>query len=191
MASGHAQLSQAQREMLIDSFLPEYQTAERHTISINASAETVYSFVRSLDMSKSRLIRGFFRLRGLPSSALSLEGLQRMRFAILGEVPNQELLLGLVGRFWTLGGDLQRVDAVKFREFSREGYAKAAWNFSIEPRTEEVTHVATETRILCLDEASYRRFRLYWLLIGPFSAWIRREALRVIKREAEGKIYIR
>ena len=48
-----------------------------------------------------------------------------------------------------------------------------------------VTLLATETRVLCLDTASRRRFRLYWTLIGPFSGLIRKDILRSIKRQAE------
>jgi hypothetical protein len=47
------------------------------------------------------------------------------------------------------------------------------------------TRLATETRVLCLDDESRRRFRLYWLFIGPFSGLIRRKILRSIKHEAE------
>jgi hypothetical protein len=36
-----------------------------------------------------------------------------------------------------------------------------------------------------LDDESRRRFRLYWLFIGPFSGLIRRKILRSIKHEAE------
>ena len=107
------------------------------------------------------------------------------RFALLGERPNRELVLGLVGRFWATSGDLQRLDAGEFRDFGRPGYAKAAWNFSVEEQHDGTTLLTTETRVLCLDTASRRRFRLYWTLIGPFSGLIRKDILRSIKRQAE------
>jgi hypothetical protein len=40
-----------------------------------------------------------------------------------------------------------------------------------------------ETRVALTDEQSRRRFRRYWLLIGPFSALIRRLALRQVAAE--------
>jgi hypothetical protein len=171
--------------VLIDQVSPIYHVAERHTIQVHAPAERVYAAVRALDLGASPVIRTLFRLRGLPRSALTLDGLQRLRFAILGEDPGRELVLGLVGRFWTLSGDLQRIDADRFRSFNRTGYAKAAWNFSLTPGLDGTTEVATETRIFCMDETSRRWFLWYWRLIGPFSAWIRKETLRIIKRAAE------
>jgi hypothetical protein len=51
--------------------------------------------------------------------------------------------------------------------------------------------LATETRVLCLDDSSRRKFKLYWTLIAPFSGLIRNEALRVVKRAAETKFLAR
>jgi hypothetical protein len=44
------------------------------------------------------------------------------------------------------------------------------------------TSVTTETRVLAPDAGSRRAFRLYWLVVGPFSALIRRRWLRAIAR---------
>jgi hypothetical protein len=182
--------------MLIDDFLPGYHATERHEILIEAPPERVYAAVREMDLSGSRLIRGLFLLRGLPALltgrsregsplGVTLEGLLRSGFVLLGERPGEELLLGLVGRFWTVTGDLQRLDADGFRRFERHGFAKAAWNFHLAPAAEGKTRLSTETRVLCTDEESRRRFRRYWLLIRPFSGLIRRIMLREIRRSAE------
>jgi hypothetical protein len=171
--------------ILIDDFLPIYHVTEHHETDVRAPVKEVYTALRSFDLSDSTMIRWLFRLRGLPQYSLSLDGLLKMGFTVLGEIPQQELLLGMVGRFWTLSGDIQRVDADSFRKFGKKGYAKAAWNFTLSQENDGITLVATETRVYCLDNASRSRFRLYWLLIGPFSAWLRKETLRIIKRHAE------
>lgn len=183
--------------MLIDDFLPAYDVTERHTILVRAPGERVYAAVRELDLSGSRIIRALFLLRGLPvllthrrgrrppPLGLGLEGLLESGFVLLGERPGEELLLGLVGRFWSAGGGLQRVDVEGFRSFDRAGFAKAAWDFQLTPHGVGETRLSTETRVLCLDAASRRRFRLYWLLIRPFSGLIRRIILGQIKRRAE------
>jgi hypothetical protein len=171
--------------VLIDEFLPQFDFVEHHGISVNAPATSVYAAIRTLDLTNSMVIRGLFRLRGLPASSLSLEGLLRMGFILLGENPSQELLLGVVGKFWTRTADLQRLDPGDFREFDRTGYAKAAWNFAIAQPSQGMTRLTTETRIHCTDPKSRRRFRLYWSVIGPFSAWIRRETLRSFKVRLE------
>ena len=172
--------------MLIDEFLPTYDIAERHHVNMSVPVGEVYPAVRALDFRDSRITRWLFRVRGLPvPSSLTLDGLLSIGFILLGERPQQELLLGVVGRFWTLTGGIRRLDVAGFRDFRRQGFAKAAWNFSLFERGDGMTQLVTETRVHCLDDESRRRFRLYWLLIGPLSAFIRKEVLRGIKRKAE------
>ncbi len=170
--------------MLIDRFLPDYHFASHYAITIDAPVETTFARVRALDLRESRIIRVLIRLRGMPSDTLTREGLNRF-FVSLGEVPDRELVMGLAGRFWTPGGALVDLSAETFGEFQQPGYAKAAWNFSLEPAGDHRTRLATETRILCTDNRARRRFSLYWALIGPFSGWIRREALRTLRQQAE------
>lgn len=172
--------------MLIDEFLPAYDIAERHQILIDASLQDVYAAARILDLSHARLTRWLFRLRGIPATRkFTLENFQRMRFVLLGEHRDQEMVLGLVGQFWKPSGRLRRVDVEGFCNFREAGYAKAVWNFHLTQEGPHRVRLTTETRIHCLDEASRRSFRLYWHLIGRFSALIRREVLQSIKKEAE------
>lgn len=176
--------------VLIDDFLPDYDVRERHGIRVHAPIEKVYTTVRELDISQANLSMFLFRLRGLPAgraapSCFKLDDFLKMRFILLGERPDEELLLGLVGRFWTPSGELLRLDAEGFRDFKEPGYAKAAWNFTLAKQPHDEVMLATETRVYCLDETSRRRFRLYWLFIGAFSGLIRRELLRTVKRSAE------
>lgn len=176
--------------MLIDDFLPRYDVSEQHRIKVRASMGNVYAAARRLDISGARLSMLLFRLRGISGgvsapSRFTLDDFLKMRFILLGERPNEELLLGLVGRFWTPSGGLRRLNAEGFRAFNERGYAKAAWNFSLSQCPDGSVQLQTETRVYCLDETSRRRFRLYWLLVGPFSGLIRREVLQAIKRNAE------
>jgi hypothetical protein len=46
--------------------------------------------------------------------------------------------------------------------------------------------VTMETRVTCTDQDSRRRFRRYWLLVGPFSHLLRKTALRVYAKKLEG-----
>lgn len=72
----------------------------------------------------------------------------------------------------------------EFSSFSEPGFAKIAWNFTLQGTTP--VHLSTQTRVVCLDDSSRRRFKLYWNLIRPFSGFIRTEMLRLIRRCAEG-----
>ena len=173
--------------MLIDQVLPSYDEREYHQIEIRGDPTRVYQSVRALDFSDSFLIRTLFRLRGLPATSTSLDGLLRVGFLLVDEIPNEELVLGLVGKFWTLRAQLLKLDAVPYREFNQRGYAKLAWNFAIRESAPGLVMLSTETRIVCTDSRSKSRFKLYWSLIGPFSGLTRREMLRSVKRKIEAK----
>lgn len=174
--------------MLIDDFLPVYDFSERHETKIRASAERVYAAVSTAELTDSWIIWGLFALRGLGWSnrakKLTLREMTESGFAILGEKPDEEILLGLAGKFWTLSGNLQKIDAGNFKEFNEKGFAKAVWNFSLAEANGE-TVLKTETRISCLDEDSRQSFALYWTVVKPFSGLIRQEMLRIIKEKAE------
>jgi hypothetical protein len=176
---------------LIDDFLSSYDVCERHQIIVHAPLDKVYAAVRHLDISQARLSMFLFRLRGIPAglpapSCFTLKDFLKMGFILLDERPQEELLLGLVGRFWTPSGELLRLDSKGFRNFNEPGYAKAVWNFTLAAQPDASVLLETETRVYCPDKRSRMLFRLYWLLIGTFSGLIRREVLRSIKREAEG-----
>ncbi len=174
--------------MLIDEFLDVYDFSERHETKIRASRERVYEAVNEAELTDSWIIWGLFALRGLGWSnrakKLTLREMTGSGFAILGEKANEEILLGLAGKFWTLSGSLQKIDAGNFKEFGEKAFAKAVWNFSL-LETGGETRLKTETRIRCLDEDSRQSFALYWTVIKPFSGLIRAEMLRIIKEKAE------
>lgn len=171
--------------MLIDEFLPEFDVSERHELAVRAPADAVYRALCELDLGRSRRIRWLFALRGLRRRGLTLSGLTRLGFVRLGERPGEELLLGIVGRFWTPSGHLRRLDPEGFRAFAEPSYAKAVWNFSVVGESGGGAWLATETRVACLGPASRRRFRVYWAVVAVFSRWIRREALRLVREDAE------
>jgi hypothetical protein len=181
--------------MLIDDYLLKYDVAARYQSNVQAPVAHVYQIVRRMDMSESAFIRLLFRLREFPAISkprdshpglgLTLDELLRSGFILLAEDAPREILLGVVGKFWTSSGCIQRLDADGFRAFEERGFAKAVWNFSLSEREMGLTNLATETRVRCLDDESRRRFRLYWTLIGPFSGLIRKEALRIVRQQAE------
>lgn len=170
--------------MLIDEFLPTYDFAEYHDIEVEASAERAWRAAKELDLGSSVFARALFFARGLTLRTLTLDGLLDYGFVLLGERANDELLLGLVGRFWLPTGGIVRIGADQFRGFDKPGHAKVAWNFAVDAHMEK-SQVSTETRIACIDETARRSFGLYWIVVRPFSGIIRQEALRAIKRQAE------
>jgi len=171
--------------MLIDDFMPRFDFSETHDIRIRATAENVFRVVNEIDFCESWVVRWLLRLRGMPSEKMSLSELPKSNFEKLGESKNREFLIGLVGKFWTPWGNLQKIDSGNFREFNEKGFAKATWNFLVD-ETEGETRLTTQTRIKCTDAESRRSFGFYWTFIQPFSGLIRMEMLKLIKRKAEG-----
>ncbi|MDQ4141850.1 MAG: hypothetical protein M3142_15180, partial [Bacteroidota bacterium] len=83
---------------LIDYYLPEYDFNEVHTIIIIQPAEKVYPLIKTLDFSSEKIITALFKLRRLPVTDFTLEGLvKQMNFTWLAENENKELLIALWG----------------------------------------------------------------------------------------------
>ena len=119
---------------------------------------------------------------------MSLAGLEKMGFVMLEQRPPEALILGLIGKFWTVHGSLQKFKPEEFITKDWKGQALATWSFELEPVSKNQTRLTTETRVLCPDVRSKKRFKLYWTLIEPFSGWIRKEILLAIKRQVEHKL---
>jgi hypothetical protein len=169
---------------LIERHLPHFDVRERHALRIQAAPEAVLAAARSLNLGDSPLCRALFRLRGMPRRALGMEGMRSLGFVLLEEREGRGFVLGLIGRFWSPRGGLLRFEPPAFAAFARPGYARAAWSFEAE-EDGEGTLLTTETRVHCADPRGRRLFRLYWLVVRPFSGLIRREALRLVRRRAE------
>ncbi len=60
---------------------------------------------------------------------LTLSNLGKFKFEMLGETVNKELVIGLVGKFWTIAGGLQKIDAESFKEFNTAGLCKGSMEF--------------------------------------------------------------
>ena len=170
-----------------DDFLPAYDVVMRHAVSVPASAPAVWAALHRADFGGAWYVRALLMLRGLrrPTSVrLTLDRLVDGGFIPLGERAGREVALGLVGRFWTPSGGRVTVKPDAFRDFAEPGNAKVVWTFAVESLGMGTTRLVTETRVQCLDAASRRRFRLYWLVVRPFSGLIRHAMLGAVAREA-------
>jgi hypothetical protein len=168
-----------------DPFVPTPDVSSHHRIAVRAPPSSVYRAILQLDLRESFVIRHLFQLRGMPAWAATFDGIQRLGFILLFAEEDTQVVLGVAGRFWTPSGELQRLTPEAFRTFDREGFAKATWSFAIHENEGGSTELRTTTNVQCFGRSARRRFNLYWLLVGPFSSWTRREALKIIKRHAE------
>jgi hypothetical protein len=180
--------------MPLDLYLPRYDVREFHSLAIDAPPERVIAVGRELRGSDSPLFVLLMGLRSFPSllrgrrisySRPLVGEFERAGFLALDERPD-ELVLGVVGRFWRPSGGVREMDPADFDAFAEPGWAKAAFNFRALPDAAGATLLTTETRVMCTDPASRRRFMRYWRVVHPGSAAIRIAWLRAIRRRATG-----
>jgi hypothetical protein len=181
--------------MLIDELLPQYDFNEVHSVDIAAPADVVYEALFTFDLGKPLIVRALMGVRSILSfikdkrisrdrKPLTLADAGRAGFTMLATDPPREVVLGIQGQFWKLAPNTRCVTAAEFRAPIPADTARAAWNFSIEPIDPRRSVLRTETRILCGDAASRRRFGFYWTLIRPGSGIIRHAMLAAVKSEA-------
>lgn len=194
--------------MLLDALMPVYDVVERHRTVVRATPERVYAAVRDANLAGGPLTSVLFALRLLPAAAIAfarsprgaiaewrahhggrrgvrLADFERAGFRVVADDAPREIVVGLLGRFWTPRGALRAtVSASDFAAGPPDGFALAGWNFAIAPRADGRTELVTETRVRCAPDAR-ARFRAYWLVVRPGSGLIRREMLRSIRRAAE------
>lgn len=174
----------------IDDWLPEYQVSARYSILVGRSPEKTAAALRKASFADLPIVRGLMRLRGYrlgkatPAASPPVEGRRFGSFLELVAKP-QEVVLGIAGRFWRPDGGIVRdLTADGFRDFHRMGYAKAVWNFDVSP-VDGGSRLSTETRVRTFGRAATVKFRLYWVVVGPFSGLMRRAMLNEVKRIAE------
>lgn len=159
----------------MDRFLPEWDANEVHHVDLPCSPERALEAVLGLPAAPDRTIRLLFRLRGLRGAVPTLqEALESMGFSVLAQSPT-EIVAGVAGTPWKRRGGLRPFDE------AGPGTVRMAVDFRAEPLPRGC-RLWTETRILAVDELAQRRFRRYWLLVGPFSGIVRRRWLAAVRR---------
>lgn len=182
--------------MPLDEFLREYDVNEVHSARVAAPPADVLAAARSLTPREVRPVSALMAVRTLPAILLRrgssgsprLDGplIDRLRergFTLLAELPD-EVVLGAVGRFWTVDSGIRRVSRDEFVTFEEPGFAKAVLNFHVRA-VPGGTVMTTETRVRTTDAEARRKFRRYWRVVMPGSALIRRVWLRAIRKRAE------
>ena len=181
----------------IDKFLPLYNVSVSYEIRINAPPSVVYQCVLRSDFNDLWLVRLLMTIRTgkrQPRNRVPRDLVQRLQgtgFVILDDVPGEELVIGVAGKFWRPdGGRCLDLTAGDFGEFARAGYSKVAWNFRLRTESPKCTVLSTETRIKCFGRAALWKFRLYWSLVSPFSGLIRKAILKQVKTEADSTVEV-
>lgn len=173
--------------MLIDAFMPEYEFSERHERVVVAPVDVVRKAVPQWQPDESFPWRVLLRLRGLggPRGTMREWG-EAAGFLPLAETED-EIVHGQIGQFWSLRERSALVSprtVEEFRTFNDPRFAAAVFNIRVETLAPDRTRLSTETRVHALGPSAGRWFRLYWVLIRPFSGLLRRAMLRGIAAKA-------
>jgi hypothetical protein len=203
----HGRMPLPAEPLLIDQFMPTYDLAIVHSRVFRAPSEQCFDTVVDFDLFQIPAFRVLVGARGLPqrladalpgragqagvSSApptFRLRDMPSMGWMLLGERPGVELTFGQVGKPWKPRGGApdNPVTRAEFAAFDQPGFAKLVESTRVDPYGERSAIVTTETRVACTDQDSRRRFRRYWLVVGPCSHLLRGIALRMYARKLEG-----
>ena len=162
-------------QSMLDESMSAYQFAEHHETRVHASSTKVFEAIRQVTASEIRCFTLLTSIRNprfgkgeesilaappdKPILAVALAG----GFTMLGERPNEEMVIGV-----RVAPDV-----------------RAAMNFKVRPDAGGWLRLSTQTRVFAATPAALRGFTVYWRMIYPGSALIRIEWLRAIKTRAE------
>lgn len=177
------QLNNPHQKLGLDDYLPVFQFSEYHEIVIDRQADVVFTAVKELDLSQSKVVNFLFRIRGLPKDMHTLSAFLDYGFISLEDNENEEIVLG----FLIHGNGLKKASSTEFWDLQDGDYIKGVWNYKFSPAGNK-TRLSTETRVFCPTRRSRKRFSVYWFFISHFSGLIRLIMLRMIKKQAEAKV---
>jgi hypothetical protein len=126
---------------------------------------------------------GATRVAREPQSFIS--EVKSLGWRVLAEEPGRHLVMGAVTQPWKADVQFRGLPPEEFLAFNEPGYAKIAWTLTVEPTNPTASVFRTQTRVTTTDAESRKRFRWYWTLVSPGVLVIRREMLRLVRREAE------
>jgi hypothetical protein len=191
---GHVPLVDARAETTLDRYMPTYEVREQHETRVGAPMDAAFATACTFDLYDSRVVRMIFDTRELvmlrrrPQPHVRepfLHSIHAMGWGMLSASGGRELVFGAVTRPWEGVVTFRALPPSEFAAFHEPGYAKIVWSITVEPDGPAASRVRTETRVITTDPESRARFRRYWAFASPGIILIRREALAVMRHDAE------
>jgi len=179
---------------LLDRFIPSYEIAERHQITVAAPAEITFAAAREMDLNQSLIVRAIFKAREIvlgadPDAATRPRGIVALTMSIgwgvLAEAPGRELVMGAVTQPWKANVVFRALPPDEFAAFNDPGYVKIVWTLRADPVDATHSIFRTETRAVATDAEARRNFRRYWSFLSPGIIVIRWMSLAPLKADAE------
>jgi hypothetical protein len=196
--------------MLLDEFLPVYDVSDAVATVVEADVATTWRALADVDLievGRQRPLVGVLgALRALPDIVSHLihgeappQAPQHLRlrelttlpadaggWVLLGERPEDEIALGLVGKFWRPVIAFAEVSAARFRDFAEPGFAKTIYALSVRRIDESRTLLTGTMRTATTDDHARQWFKRYWTLgIGSGAHILVRGLLDVARENAE------
>ena len=193
--------------MLLDDFLPVYDVSDSVAVVVHADVGATWRALMTVDLIEvgrrrplvgvlgalralpdiaTHLLHGesppaapaHLRLRDLPELPASSGG-----WVLLGERFEQEIALGLVGKFWRPNIEYAEVPAADFRTFSTPGFARTIYALSVTRIDDAHTLLAGTMRTAATSDDARRWFRRYWTLGVGAGAHVLVQGLLDVTRE--------
>jgi hypothetical protein len=161
---------------------------EHHGVEVPAAPGAALAAALAVGLRDVPLVRALLVLRGLPHDAGGHVGafFSTPPFLVLDEEPGREVVFGVAGPFWqwrrgSAPGRVPRTPT-EFRAALAEGRIAAIGNFRADPLPGGA-RLWTETWVSAPRRGDRLVFFVYWTVVGPFSAWIRRLLLGAARRK--------
>ena len=159
----------------LDEFLPEYDARERHERRVPGTPELAVAAALATPVAPDGIVRTLFRMRSLRGGGSLGGALRGIGLKPLVEEPDC-VVLGAAGRPWSPRSRLTTFDE------AGAGQIRMVFDITATAAGDGMSILATETRVAAMDANARRAFRRYWLVVGPFSALIRRRWLAAAER---------
>ena len=192
---GHATApAEAEADPLLDVFMPKYEIAERHHVSVGAPAAGTFGALMDMDLEQSLLIRAIFKGRELllgaePDTKDRPRGLvaitKELGWVVLADVPGREIVMGAVTRPWEPNVVFRGIPPEHFAAFNEPDYVKIVWTLRADAVSLHSSIARSETRAVATDASAQHKFRWYWSRFSAGIILIREVSMRLVKREAE------
>lgn len=197
-----AKVYHSKKGLEIDRILPEYIINEYHEVSIDAPIDVIKKAIQSTDISDVPIIHLLTKIRGIEKekdknmgdvatkneSDSNTFSTSDFNFYVVN--PKELITVMILSSSMItnssnrLSAPLQITKLEDFITFNKGGYVKVAVNFLFKESDNGQILLSTETRNWPITKKDAFIFAIYWRIIYPGSAIIRRVWLDTIKKRA-------
>lgn len=190
----HSEPAAAEKDPVLDVFMPEYDLAERHHIDIAAPADVTFGALMDMNLDDSLVVRAIFKGREMllgaepdvkPRADSLVAMTKELGWVVLAEMPGHEIVMGAVTRPWEANVVFRGIPAEHFAAFNEPDYVKIVWTLRADAVGPYSSIARSETRAVATDAAARRKFRWYWSRFSAGIVLIREMSMRMAKKEAE------